>query len=331
MSSPLDATYGIWLITLWIQTLLQGCGMLQVWLYFHWYKNDSWGIKAMVWTLLVIETFQSIVFFQVTYVYLIEGFGNRPGLGLIHWQDSVQLFAIHLLCKCTSHTAYTFVSALLLYLLRYQFSSRRTLVKIVDKKNKILPILITILALTQIGAGLAQTITTAQITKFAELGAAKPSRSLQSVAAFLCDVLITVSLVRTLGSHKGTVKSTNNMLDKLMVIAINRGSLTAICALLNLILFLAIPGTFWFFIGLTLSGKLYMNSALATLNSRQHITKSSRKNQGSNVPMSITAQSATDVESGRMHVVVTTKHTSDSDPDQYGFDQKSRTFIDGML
>lgn len=68
------------------------------------------------------------------------------------------------------------------------------------------------------------------------------------------------------------------MLDNLMVNAINRGMLTAICAMLNLILvslrpsitycyrtvlrfvcyktqFLAVPGTFYFFIGVETSGK----------------------------------------------------------------------------
>ena len=63
------------------------------------------------------------------------------------------------------------------------------------------------------------------------------------------------------------------MLDKLMITAINRGVLTALCAAINMILvsrstdilsfnsanipfqFLSIPNTFWFFIGLLLSSK----------------------------------------------------------------------------
>ena len=50
----------------------------------------------------------------------------------------------------------------------------------------------------------------------------------------------------------------------------------SLCALLNLVLFLALPGTFYFFIGLMPSSKLYMNTMLATLNTRQHIrTKTS--------------------------------------------------------
>ncbi|PPQ90250.1 hypothetical protein CVT25_012988 [Psilocybe cyanescens] len=67
-------------------------------------------------------------------------------------------------------------------------------------------------------------------------------------------------------------EGTGSILTTLMINAVNRGVLTAFCAL---------PETFYFFIGLELSGKsfeklnqltspVYMNSALATLNTRQH-------------------------------------------------------------
>ena len=70
--------------------------------------------------------------------------------------------------------------------------------------------------------------------------------------------------------------STNAVLNNLIMYAVNRGVLTSLCALLNLVLFLALPGTFYFFIGLMPSSKLYMNTMLATLNTRQHIrTKTS--------------------------------------------------------
>ncbi|KAF8961617.1 hypothetical protein BDZ97DRAFT_1759796 [Flammula alnicola] len=86
----------------------------------------------------------------------------------------------------------------------------------------------------------------------------------QAAAALLCDIMITVSLVRSLRKNKSNVKSTNSLLNSLMINAVNRGMLTATCAALNLILFIALPGTFYFFIGVEMSGKLYMNSALAT-------------------------------------------------------------------
>ncbi|KAF8971826.1 hypothetical protein BDZ97DRAFT_1913722 [Flammula alnicola] len=310
MGSPLDSTFGIWLISLWFQALLQGCGMLQAWLYFHWYSKDHWGIRAMVASLVVIETFQIIVYFQVTYIYLIDNFGNVPGLLTIHWQDSIQLFAM-------------FLSAFIV-----QMYFAYCIYAFLEKKKKVIPIIIMVLGLTGIGAGLAQTLITIRMQSFKQLGSTKPITTLQAASSCLCDITITVSLIFNLGKHKGRVKATNSMLNTLMVNAINRGMLNAICAALNMILFLALPGTFYFFIGLTLSSKLYMNGALATLNSRQHIVKKAQMSDPdwNSIQMGnlSTGRSAAVSEDGRVHIIVNSETRTDSD-------YKKQTFVEGML
>jgi len=139
------------------------------------------------------------------------------------------------------------------------------------------PILIVLLSLTSIGSGLAQTITiTTRAKSLLLLQKTKISYSLQAAATLACDISITVSLLYNLSGHKKetTVESTSTMLDKLMIVAVNRGVLIALCATANMILFLSLPDAFWFMVGLFLSSKLYMNSALATLNSRQYIKAS---------------------------------------------------------
>ncbi|KAF5319383.1 hypothetical protein D9619_008588 [Psilocybe cf. subviscida] len=309
MASPLASTYGAWLVCIWLQTLLQGCGMLQVWLYFHWYKNDNRGIKAMVLVLLLIETFQSVTFFQVTYQYLIDGFGDFPGLMVVLWQGPAQLFAIYLSAFIVQ-----------MYFVYCIYS--------LNPQNKILPAFITLLAFTQIGSGLAQTILTLRLTSFADIESTKAITTLEASAAFLCDITITVSLIVILGRRKGAVKSTNTILESLTINAINRGMLTALCALINLILFLAIPGTFYFFFGLTLSGKFYMNSALAT----QHVYSKARGKNGTwnSIQMSNmhSDQSATAAESNNDRVrVVVTKQT---DVDSVEYNKKSN-FMEGMV
>ncbi|KAF5319615.1 hypothetical protein D9619_008563 [Psilocybe cf. subviscida] len=330
MASPLAPTFGVWLVTIWIQALLQGCGMLQVWLYFHWYKNDSWKIKAMasatsnvlhlsmliriqVVALLVTETFQCIVNFQVTYVYLIDGFGNLPGLFLIHWQDSAQLFAMYL-------------SA---FIVQMYFGY---CIYTLDRKNKILAGIIFSLALTQIGAGLAQTISTVGLASFTQLGSTKAITTVEAAAAFLCDIVITVSLVRSLGNRKTGARPTNTLLDTLMINAINRGVLTAACALCNLILFLALPGTFYFFIGLTASGKLYMNSALATLNTRKYVYSKAHGAGSAWGGFEMGNMQAHSAESGETNGSVRVIVTKESETvTESTSDDKKSTFIDGML
>jgi len=259
MTSPLDSTYGILLITLFLENILYGCGLLQTWLYFHWYPKDHWGIKTMVILLVIFETLQITLFFVATYQCLITNFGNMPGLGVITWFDETQMLASYL-------SAYTvqLYFAYCLYML--------------TGKQKFAPILIVVLALTSIAAGLAQiTITLKRSTLFLHWQDIQiVPYILQSAATLACDIAITVSLLLNLSGHKkeNIFSATNNILDKLMVNAINRGVLTALCAAINMILFFSMPNTFWFLIGMLLSGKLYMNSALATLNSRQYIKES---------------------------------------------------------
>ena len=126
------------------------------------------------------------------------------------------------------------------------------------------------------------------------LGETRDITTVQAATALATDLAITIALCFTFQSFKSGMQScvsclpspfhfltnfsasTNAVLNNLIMYAVNRGVLTSLCALLNLVLFLALPGTFYFFIGLMPSSKLYMNTMLATLNTRQHIrTKTS--------------------------------------------------------
>ncbi|PPQ73079.1 hypothetical protein CVT26_014645 [Gymnopilus dilepis] len=329
MGSPLDSTFGMWLVIVFIQTLLQGCGMLQAWLFFHWYSKDHWAIKAMARIrsfnafpnivnhdnlseiYRLSETFQIVVLFQVTYFYFIDNFGNVPGLLTIHWQDSAQLIG-------------TYLSA---FIVQMYFAY---CVYTLEKTNKIAAGIITTLAVVQIGSGIAQVVVTSKLTSFTELDSSKPYTTLEAASACLCDIMITFFLVRSLGKHRGEIRSTNSLLTNLMIFAVNRGVLTAICAALNLILFIAIPNTFYFFIGLDLSGKLYMNSALATLNSRQYIVKKSTTGGTGNwsaIQMDTLANSVTKTPSTNedQHVRVLVSKQSEIHQDM------KSTFVDGMV
>jgi len=174
--------------------------------------------------------------FSATYKCLITNFGNVPALLVITWSDVVQLIPNYL-------SAFT----VQLYFAHCLY--------ILNRKQKFAPILIVVLALTSIGAGLAQTIITfTRLSSILDFQDTKGSYILQSAATLACDIAITVSLLCNLGGYKNERLSdaTNNILDRLMVNAINRGVLTALCAAINIILFLSIPNTFWFFIGLFL-------------------------------------------------------------------------------
>ncbi|KAF9043333.1 hypothetical protein BJ165DRAFT_1484323 [Panaeolus papilionaceus] len=94
---------------------------------------------------------------------------------------------------------------------------------------------------------------------------------LQSLATLLCDVTITIFLVKRLSGAKSGIKRSDAMVTRLIRNAINRGGLTVVVATVNFILVLAARDSLSFYIPMLLSSKLYMNSALACLNSRDSI------------------------------------------------------------
>ncbi|KAJ7488297.1 hypothetical protein FB451DRAFT_1553724 [Mycena latifolia] len=251
MASALAPTFGIWMVALFFMSILLGMGLLQVYLYFLWYSKDNWGIKGTVILLTVLEVAQSALFFSATYTLIIDGFGNFEGLNLIPWQATTQL--------------------LLLYISTFVAQSYFSYCIYILQKRKIwFPLLIVVLSLVGLGGGVAQFILTLRVSHFTDLPSTSAATNTQAALALTCDVLITVGLCWRLNTSRTGIQSTNQLLNFLIMTAINRGVLTMVTAALNMILFLSQPGTFYFMFVLLISGKFYMNSMLAMLNTRQH-------------------------------------------------------------
>ncbi|KAJ7166042.1 hypothetical protein C8R46DRAFT_1096944 [Mycena filopes] len=257
MAGPLDATYGAWFISLWLETMLYGVGLLQTWLYFHWYPADGWSIKSVVLLVTALETVQVVFFFASSYSRFVDRFGLIQ-TDLI-WQDSLQLLANYLSAFAVQLYFANRIRQLIASNVRSSVAAKLGLA------------LIFLLALTQLGSGIAQTILTAQLHSFLKLEQTKAISTLQCAASLLCDIVITVYLCIVLQNYKGGMASTNSILNTLIINAINRGMLTALASAFTMVLFLATPGTLYFFLSLAMSSKFYMNSMLATLNTRQHV------------------------------------------------------------
>ncbi|KAJ6483973.1 hypothetical protein C8R45DRAFT_1099143 [Mycena sanguinolenta] len=256
MSSPLDPTYGVWLVSLFLETILYGMGLLQTWIYFSGRSADVVSVRRTVLLVLALETIQIAFFFRSSYFRFVERFGQIQ-IDLI-WADSLQLLAAYL-------SAFT----VQLYFASRIYSLTKSRGKFSVTAFGLYTILL--LAVVQIVAGVVQTVWSYELRSFLKLGETKAITTLQAAASFACDVLITLYLYLFLKSQKGSVTKTNSMITMLIQDAVNRGILTALSSCLNMILFLALPDTFWFFLGLAPSSKLFMNSMLSTLNTRQYI------------------------------------------------------------
>ncbi|KAJ7054304.1 hypothetical protein C8F01DRAFT_1260042 [Mycena amicta] len=236
-------TFGIWLIAQFFQCILYGMGLLQAYLYFFWYPKDGWWTKGTVITITVLETIQTGTYFGATYKFFITDFGNFDALTDFPWQALAQLLALY-----TS----TFVAQCYFAHCIYQLHKRKIWY----------PAIVFILSLVGFGGGVAQIVLAVRIQKFDQLPSTSAASNTQAALSLACDILITVGLCWRLNETRTGIQSTNKLLNFLIMTAINRGVLTMITALLNMVLFLTQPGTFYFMVMILISGKFYMNSML---------------------------------------------------------------------
>ncbi|KAJ7821148.1 hypothetical protein B0H13DRAFT_1920947 [Mycena leptocephala] len=264
------STYGSWMVSLFLETVLYGVGLLQAFLYFQWWPMDDWKIKAPVVAVMFFETVQVTFFFGSTYFRFVVNFGVLQG-DLV-WLDSVQLLANYL-------SAFT----VQLYFASQIYRLTRIRVQIVEA-SPVGSYIVAILAVTQMcfcwdcaDDHVIQTSFFLEVESdhgaemhapgHTGLIADAPLRLLQSFKR-LHPLRVIFSLwVICVFSW------TEKMISTLMVNAVNRGALTAITSGLTLVLFLIFPNTFWFFLPMAPNSKLYMNSMLATLNMRQHMAE----------------------------------------------------------
>ncbi|KAJ7067622.1 hypothetical protein C8F01DRAFT_1365655 [Mycena amicta] len=253
---PLSSTVGVWLICAFVQAVLQGMGMLQAFLYFVWYPlaRDPWSVNGTVIVLVVLQYIRLAGAIANIYAWFVDGFGDFDDLNTIHMQDMLQLTALWLsIFVAQTHFARTI----------YQLM----------KHNFILPLLILVFALTALGAGLGQVTLAIGLKHYSNLEHTKVTSNVQAAFALAADVLITVGLCWWLNQGRTGMLSyvlTNRILNFLITTVINRGVFMMIFAIINIALFLTTPGTFYFMIGILISDKLYMNSLLAILNTREY-------------------------------------------------------------
>ncbi|KAF8876721.1 hypothetical protein BD779DRAFT_134284 [Infundibulicybe gibba] len=93
------------------------------------------------------------------------------------------------------------------------------------------------------------------------------------IGSLLCDILITGSMVTILvqNRRRTAFKSTESVINRLIINTIENGAIMSIIALLELVLFVHSPNNFIHVTCEFILGKLYTNVFLATLNGRRQI------------------------------------------------------------
>ncbi|EIW53731.1 uncharacterized protein TRAVEDRAFT_52851 [Trametes versicolor FP-101664 SS1] len=256
----LDNTFG----ALAVGTLYGVC-MHQAYRYFRLYPNDSTWLKSLVAVVLVLETFTSILGAHACYYHLITNYFQPQTLARPSW--SIKL-----------HPAVSMLSMDI----TQSFFIRR--VWIIGARFRPLVIFSTICSLTSLGIVVLCLVTLGEYLNdiLHMQGSPQPrqckgfsettcNRALSSALALVADLLLASVLIYVLHRSRTGIKSTDTMIDLMIMYSISTGLLTGIMDILVTVLGFTLPGQLLYVAFAIPATKLYANTLLAALNSRQRL------------------------------------------------------------
>ncbi|KAF9521250.1 hypothetical protein CPB83DRAFT_398891 [Crepidotus variabilis] len=218
--------YGAILIGVMINLCLEGICLLLVLQYFRRYaKKDPIIIKGTIAVMIILATLQSMFSSIQVYDIFITKQGDIKRLNQI-------IYAVPGYWICGYFTAFT---AEIFFCHRIWITCRR-----MHSRVGYLVIPALMLALMQIGAGLALFITMSTSHTYSQMAKKTPflvsTTIVQGSGAALSDIIISATLCWIFHKNRSEIRRTNSMINKLITYAINRAIATGVCTLLTVLL-----------------------------------------------------------------------------------------------
>ncbi|KAK0487767.1 hypothetical protein IW261DRAFT_1415388 [Armillaria novae-zelandiae] len=266
MPEKFENTFGCMFISFSLDLMCYGAGFLVVLQYFRrgYGSKDSVIIQTMVVALGYQQppfhtgrtTVHVTTFIAWAYDDLISRFGAFERLDAMPRTALVQLLAIYMVsfisqCFFTTriwiltHKWYLAGPIAILALINISTCGNHTNDAKVLQKQYLCPLQSEHVFLSGIGGTFSNLINTevglCQHNESASIDRTQKVTSLQAAATAACDLLITATLCWILNKKRTGIKTTDTLLDNLIILAINRGAVTSLAALFNLILFVWRP------------------------------------------------------------------------------------------
>ncbi|KAK0203241.1 hypothetical protein DFS33DRAFT_971340 [Desarmillaria ectypa] len=251
----LGATLGAVYIGATIAAVFYGITILQTVIYYKQNHNDPWLFRYAVAFLWILDTLQVALSTHALYFYLIKSFGKYLALLRTIWSFPLQFLA-NMLIVCGVQALY----AVRIWKLGRHF-------------HMILPWFIFLTVAATFGTGLYVIYDTYTLETFFTLEILTIKTSIYAVFSTMAGADFVIAGAMCFYLYKGrsmtSFSSTIKMIKGLMRLVVISGILTSACSLLTLVAYIAWPDTFAFVAIDLVLPKLYINSLLAMLNSRQ--------------------------------------------------------------
>lgn len=243
----ISSSFGFLVLGMMLNLILYGFMFMQCYLYMSVFKRDATWIKIFVAYLLLADTLNTAFTAAILYEYLIAHYGEVDYLSHATWLFSTDP-ALTGIISCSVQ-------------LFFAYRVKRL------TGNTWLAVAISLLAVVAACGALGSAIAVNWWHDFDDFRNFKAVVVIWLVCAAVADVLVTGVLVWYLRRKRTGLVGTDLFLDRIVRLTIQTGLLTAVFAVVDVVLFLSSPTTLHFLFNMPLA-KLYTNSLMSNLNSR---------------------------------------------------------------
>ncbi|KAJ7288216.1 hypothetical protein C8J57DRAFT_1279429 [Mycena rebaudengoi] len=248
LKGPAEIAHGPMFLGFFANATLYGILILQTQTYFSTFKNDKLWMRLFVLGIFLLDTMNTVFDFVYLYQSLIIHYDDPAYL-----QNATWVFATD-----------PVMTGLIAALVQFFFAWR---VKILTNDNIWFCLAVSLFALMGLVGGLATAVEAILTPNFVQFQKAKHFVILWLVSECIGDFLITAILVWHLRARKTGFKRTDVVVDRIIRLTVHTGAFTSLCAILDLIFYLADPSGLHLMFNFPLC-KLYTNSLISSLNSR---------------------------------------------------------------
>ncbi|KAI0636268.1 hypothetical protein C8Q77DRAFT_1208090 [Trametes polyzona] len=272
----LDNTFGAFMIGTFLGLILYGLIIHQVYRYFRLY-HDMLLIRAWVVCIFILETFHVATCMHICYYYLVSCYFKPPELLVATWTIQFQ----SIICALEIVVAQCFF-AFRVYMLgpKYKplvaisaFCSILGLALAAGQStSQTLRHILILEHVSSMATSTAATGISHRVQTFEKFWSYIWIDSAALGAAVVADTITTIVLCIHLRQSRTGFKRTDTTLDRLALYAINTGLLTSILNIVAVILLSCMSNLIAFAVAI-IQARVYANSVLAVLNTRQHLAK----------------------------------------------------------
>ncbi|KAK0483093.1 hypothetical protein EDD18DRAFT_1261670 [Armillaria luteobubalina] len=261
---------------------LFGTLSIQLYLYYLAFPKDRQFVKCLVYGIYIVEFVQTILVAHDAFAVFGYGFGDLEALTEMHfnWLILPIMIAIDSLVGQVFYAYRIFILS----------------------RSRIVPAFVICVSLASFVTAIITGIRIFQAGDVTKLNDRETSISggISCAGYALCDIIIALCMTYYLMRSKTGFRSTQILVTKIIRLTIETGSVTAIVALVTIILFLAFPHQDFYVTPALATSKLYANTIYMVLNSRIRIM-GGRDTYTSSTDMEITSTMMRDITSHSTH------------------------------